>query len=82
MIVVGHNPSNTAWQQGHYYANPSNRMYKLLATAKIIPGGFSAMDDDKCPIICGVGFTDVVSSALTARIADNETCTKYWANNV
>ncbi|CAM9187365.1 unnamed protein product [Sphacelaria rigidula] len=59
LIIVGHNPSDTAWQQGHYYANPSNRMYKLLATAKIIPVGFTASDDDRCPITCGVGFTDV-----------------------
>lgn len=78
LIIIGHNPSDTAWQQGHYYANPSNRMYKLLATAKIIPVGFSATDDDKCPIMCGVGFTDVVS---TVRIRDREACTKRWVVN-
>ena len=60
LIVVGHNPSEKAWELGHYYANPSNRMWKLLATADIVPASFTASNDDDCPITCGVGFTDVV----------------------
>ncbi|CAN0126415.1 unnamed protein product [Ascophyllum nodosum] len=59
LIVVGHNPSEKAWELGHYYANPSNRMWKLLATADIVPASFTASNDDDCPITCGVGFTDV-----------------------
>ena len=60
LIVVGHNPSEKAWELGHYYANPSNRMWKLLSAAGIVPPGLVASDDDDCPIKCGVGFTDVV----------------------
>ncbi|CAM9560693.1 unnamed protein product [Hapterophycus canaliculatus] len=59
VIVVGHNPSEKAWELGHYYGNPSNRMWKLLSTAGIIPSDFTASNDGDCPITSGVGFTDV-----------------------
>eukprot|EP00903_Cladosiphon_okamuranus_P009101 g8699.t1 len=59
VIIVGHNPSEKAWELGHYYGNPSNRMWKLLSAAGIVPPNFNASNDDDCPITCGVGFTDV-----------------------
>ncbi|CAN0550588.1 unnamed protein product, partial [Ectocarpus sp. 8 AP-2014] len=59
LIIVGHNPSEKAWELGHYYGNPSNRMWKLLSSAGIIPPGFTASNDEDCPITSGVGFTDV-----------------------
>ncbi|CAM9614164.1 unnamed protein product [Discosporangium mesarthrocarpum] len=59
LIIVGHNPSERAWEEGHYYANPSNRMWKLLSAAGIIPEGFKAENDGDCPVTCGVGFTDL-----------------------
>lgn len=68
LIIVGHNPSEKAWELGHYYANPSNRMWKLLSAAGIVPPAFAASDDDDCPISCGVGFTDVASVSVL-RIA-------------
>lgn len=27
---IGHNPSEHAWHTGHYYSNPSNRMWRIL----------------------------------------------------
>jgi TDG/mug DNA glycosylase family protein len=60
LILVGHNPSAAAWSAGHYYANPSNRMWSLLGGAGIIPADFSALDDGRCPAMCGIGFTDLV----------------------
>ena len=66
LIVVGHNPSEKAWELGHYYANPSNRMWKILSANGIVPPGFVASDDDDCPIKCGVGFTDVDHEELDA----------------
>ena len=60
LILVGHNPSAAAWRDGHYYSNPSNRMWRLLSGAGIIPANFTALDDDKCPATCGIGFTDLV----------------------
>eukprot|EP00752_Nemacystus_decipiens_P005251 g4765.t1 len=59
LIIIGHNPSEKAWELGHYYGNPSNRMWKLLSAAGIVPPNFTASNDDDCPITCGVGFTDV-----------------------
>lgn len=67
MIIVGHNPSEKAWELGHYYGNPSNRMWKLLSAAGIVPPNFTASNDDDCPITSGVGFTDVVCMCLLAR---------------
>ncbi|CAM9171198.1 unnamed protein product [Pylaiella littoralis] len=59
VIIIGHNPSEKAWELGHYYGNPSNRMWKLLSSTGIVPSDFTASDDDLCPITSGVGFTDV-----------------------
>ncbi|KAM3577730.1 hypothetical protein VYU27_000274 [Nannochloropsis oceanica] len=59
LILVGHNPSAAAWRDGHYYSNPSNRMWRLLSGAGIIPANYTALDDDKCPATCGIGFTDL-----------------------
>jgi G:T/U-mismatch repair DNA glycosylase len=61
LVLVGHNPSAAAWRDGHYYSNPSNRMWSLLRNVKIIPEGYTAKDDDRCPSTCGIGFTDLVS---------------------
>jgi G:T/U-mismatch repair DNA glycosylase len=30
---IGHNPSEHAWHTGHYYSNPSNRMWRILEGA-------------------------------------------------
>lgn len=67
VIIVGHNPSEKAWELGHYYGNPSNRMWKLLSAAGIVPPNFTASNDDDCPITCGVGFTDVVCIRVLMR---------------
>ncbi|CAM9091177.1 unnamed protein product [Chrysoparadoxa australica] len=59
VLIVGHNPSEKAWTSGHYYANPSNRMWALLRQAGLIPSHFTAEDDGLCPITSGIGFTDL-----------------------
>ena len=64
LILVGHNPSAAAWRDGHYYSNSSNRMWKLLGGAGIIPPHYTAKDDDRCPATCGIGFTDLVRSVI------------------
>ncbi|RYH17608.1 hypothetical protein EON65_28360 [archaeon] len=60
LLIIGHNPSHQAWTKGHYYANPSNRMWPLLTKAGIVPSHFNANSDLLCPSVCGVGFTDVM----------------------
>lgn len=39
LIIVGHNPSEHAWSSGHYYSNPSNRMWSILIVTGIAPEG-------------------------------------------
>eukprot|EP00887_Chlorella_sp_A99_P004909 scaffold4.g4909.t1 len=62
LIIVGHNPSETAWRQGHYYANSSNHLWRILGETGIAPWPAPApVDDDRLPAEAGVGFTDVGS---------------------
>jgi len=61
LIIVGHNPSETAWNQGHYYANPTNWMWRILRDIELAPAQDirGPEDDKKMPTLVGVGFTDV-----------------------
>lgn len=60
LIIVGHNPSEHAWRSGHYYSNPSNRMWPILIKTGIAPPGTSGPQaDDGMPSAVGVGFCDV-----------------------
>jgi len=63
LIIVGHNPSGTSWERGHYYANPVNRMWKLLILSGLTPKEFTCLNDVDCPRVCGVGFTDLMLSS-------------------
>ncbi|UPR00190.1 DNA glycosylase [Chloropicon primus] len=61
LILVGHNPSQHAWASGHYYSNPSNRMWKILRETGIAPEELvrGCEDDGSMQESCGVGFIDV-----------------------
>eukprot|EP01039_Chlorochromonas_danica_P000934 gene934-1016_t len=75
LLIIGHNPSEKSWQAGHYYANPSNQMWPLLARAGIIPAHYNASCDQQCPESCGLGFTDVlygVCETDSSKISDDE----------
>ena len=62
LILVGHNPSAHAWQSGHYYSNPSNRLWPILIKTGIAPPGAKGPESDDCmPHEVGVGFSDVGS---------------------
>jgi hypothetical protein len=61
LLLVGHNPSEASWKSGHYYSNPSNRMWPLLRHSKLIPSSFlSSSYDTLCPSHCHIGFTDLM----------------------
>lgn len=62
-VIVGHNPSEAAWRAGHYYANPTNWMWRILRDVGIAPKDHirGAVDDGKMPLVAGIGFTDVGS---------------------
>lgn len=59
LLLVGHNPSQVAWSGGHFYGNPTNRMWSLLADRGLIPGAWSVPADERMPAEVGIGFTDV-----------------------
>ncbi len=59
LLLIGHNPSTHAWASGFPYSNPSNRFWKLMAGAALVPPGFAARDADAAPILLGLGITDV-----------------------
>jgi len=59
LLVVGHNPSDTAWCTGFPYANGTNRFWKLMALGALVPPGFAATDADAAPTLLGLGITDV-----------------------
>ncbi|KAL4428494.1 hypothetical protein ABPG75_002583 [Micractinium tetrahymenae] len=65
LVIVGHNPSQVAWDKGHFYANPSNWMWRILRDTGLAPATQirGAEDDGKMPAVAGVGFTDVGSGA-------------------
>lgn len=60
-IIVGHNPSQQAWQTGHYYAHPSNVMWRILRETGLAPVHLirGCVDDDLMPDKVGIGFTDL-----------------------
>eukprot|EP00890_Picochlorum_soloecismus_P005107 jgi/Picsp_1/5598/NSC_02957-R1_g u mismatch-specific dna glycosylase len=69
LLIVGHNPSQVAWEKGHYYANPNNWMWRILIETGIADERFvfSADEDWLMPGKCGVGFTDVGSGVPGTR---------------
>jgi len=59
LLLVGHNPSTHAWASGYPYSNPSNRFWKLMAAARLVPDIFKAADADAAPALLGMGITDL-----------------------
>lgn len=71
LVIVGHNPSSYSWNCGHYYANPSNYMWKLLVNSNLVPSHFTAQNDYQCPHNCGIGFADLavgISETISANL--------------
>jgi hypothetical protein len=60
LLIIGHNPSDTSWKKGHYYANPSNRMWPLLIKSQLVPSTYRSSQDFLCPFHCKIGFTDLI----------------------
>ena len=57
--MVGHNPSERAWQDGYHYANPTNRLWPLLQRVGIVPPHAPMSAQNTLPSTCGIGFADV-----------------------
>jgi len=59
VVFVGFNPSLPAWRTGHYYANPTNRFYRLLQESGLTPYRLSPREDRTLPEH-GIGAVDLL----------------------
>ena len=60
ILFIGINPGTRSAEVGHHYAGPSNRFWKLLNEAKLVPCVVTYQDDWRLPE-WGLGLTNVVS---------------------
>lgn len=58
LLFVGYNPSIPAAKLGHYYANPVNHFYRLLAESGVTPRLLAPAEDGLLPSF-GIGCTDL-----------------------
>lgn len=68
ILFVGINPGLRSAAVGHHYGGPSNRFWKLLYDANLVPERLSYRDDERLPH-WGLGLTNLVSRP-TAGLAD------------
>lgn len=59
MLFVGINPGIRSSLTGHHFAGYSNRFWKLLYDAKLVPEPITYVDDDRLPE-WGYGITNIV----------------------
>ena len=64
ILFVGINPGLRSAALGHHYAGPSNRFWKLLYAANLVPEPLTYRDDARLPE-WGLGLTNVVARATS-----------------
>lgn len=62
MLFVGINPGIRSAETGHHFAGYSNRFWKLLYDARLVPEPIGYADDDRLPE-WGLGITNLVPRA-------------------
>lgn len=67
ILFVGINPGLRSAAVGHHYAGPSNRFWKLIYDASLVPEPLSYRDDGRLPE-WGLGLTNLVGRS-TASMA-------------
>ena len=60
ILLVGINPGVKSATSGHHFAGPSNRFWKLLHQARLVPEPFTHEDDVRLPEF-GMGVTNLVA---------------------
>ena len=60
VLFVGINPGVRSAQTGHHFAGPSNRFWKLLWDARLVPEPLTYEQDDRLPEF-GLGITNLVA---------------------
>lgn len=68
ILFVGINPGLRSAEVGHHYAGPSNRFWKLLFDAGLIPSALTYQDDWRLPDF-GYGLTNLITRP-TAGVQD------------
>ena len=59
-LLVGINPGIRSSQVGHHFAGPSNRFWKLMYDARLVPEPIGFADDDRLPD-WGFGLTNLIA---------------------
>jgi double-stranded uracil-DNA glycosylase len=62
VLLVGINPGVRSAQTGHHFAGYSNRFWKLLYEAGVVPEPITFRDDDRLPR-WGLGITNLIARA-------------------
>jgi TDG/mug DNA glycosylase family protein len=60
ILFVGINPGVRSAQTGHHFAGPSNRFWKLLWDARLVPEPLTYVEDVRLPEF-GLGITNLVA---------------------
>ena len=68
ILFVGINPGLRSSEVGHHYAGPSNRFWKLLFEAGLVPHRMTCQDDRRL-LDYGYGFTNLIARP-TASMKD------------
>ena len=79
-LMIGHNPSNSTWETGHYFANPTNKFWKLIDESELLDSvQYENADEivqinDDMMVASGFGFTDFIETpgndANSIKMAD------------
>jgi double-stranded uracil-DNA glycosylase len=69
LVFVGFNPSQVAWDRGHYYANPVNRFYLLLSESGLTPRRYRP-EEDRDLLDLGIGAVDLLPGKPSPRAGD------------
>lgn len=60
ILFVGINPGVRSAETGHHFAGPSNRFWKLLWEARLVPEPLTSREDTRLPEF-GLGITNLVA---------------------
>ncbi|MBW3623267.1 MAG: mismatch-specific DNA-glycosylase [Armatimonadetes bacterium] len=69
LVFIGFNPSQIAWERGHYYANPVNRFYRLLHESGLTPRLYRP-EEDRSLLDLSIGAVDLLPGKPSPRAGD------------
>ncbi|SEN56721.1 G/U mismatch-specific uracil-DNA glycosylase [Mesobacillus persicus] len=74
IVFIGFNPSIRSGENGHHFANPNNRFWKILHESGLTPRKYQAIEDATI-VDLGYGLTNIV--ARPTKAADEITKEEY-----